>query len=77
MANPELYPTDIRATGHSVCNSVARVGALISPFVVMSSMPVSSVGVVLFISSLIAAFAAKLTPETAGAVLDAKGIGSS
>lgn len=74
VANPELFPTDIRATGHSICNSVARVGALLSPYIVMSDLAVSSVGIVLFSTSLFAAFAARMTPETAGNALDAKGV---
>ena len=33
---PELYGTEIRSTGHSMCSACSRVGALISPFFVYS-----------------------------------------
>ena len=66
VASPELYKTDIRATGHSICNAVARVGAMISPFIVLSSLNIQTVGVVLCVTNLLAAAAAKCTPETAG-----------
>lgn len=70
VATPELYPTEIRATGHSVCNAVARIGALISPFVVMSSLSIQTIGGVLCATNAIAVLAARLTPETVGSALD-------
>jgi hypothetical protein len=32
VITPELYPTFIRAAGHSWCNALARVGAFCTPF---------------------------------------------
>lgn len=74
VASPELYPTEIRATGHAICNAVARIGALLSPYVVMSSLGIPTVATVLCITSMLAGLAAKLTPETAGADLDTTGV---
>ena len=73
VANPEIYPTDIRATGHSTCNAMARIGALMSPFIVMSELSVPAVGVVLCVTSLLTATAAGFTRETLNKELDSSG----
>ena len=70
VASPELFPTDIRATGHAWCSAVARLGAIAAPYVVLSDMPVSVVGIVLCLTNVISAVSVQFTPETAGALLD-------
>lgn len=70
VATPELYPTSMRATGHSVCSSLSRVGAFCSPYLVESSLPDSSVGAILFGANLVAAIASSALPETSGRGLD-------
>lgn len=74
VASPELYPTEIRATGHAFCSAVARLGALLSPYVVMSDLAVGNVGIIIGISNIVAAVAVGFTPETAGAVMDKTGL---
>jgi len=70
VITPELLPTKIRGTGHSVANAMARVGAALSPFLVQSSIPISTVGGVMCLVNLIAAASSFALPETAGRGLD-------
>jgi hypothetical protein len=67
VATPELYPTEMRATGHSVCSSLARVGAFVAPYFVVSSFSKFEVGVALCAINLVAAAVSGfLLPETNG-----------
>jgi hypothetical protein len=67
VATPELLPTEMRATGHSFCNTIARVGGFLTPFFVDShSNSIASVGVVLGILNGVAGVAAYFVPETSG-----------
>lgn len=70
VMTPELYPTAIRSTGHSFANSVARVGAFMSPYLVESSISVPIVVVVLAAFSVIAAGTSFALPETKNRSLD-------
>ena len=36
LHTPEILTTDVRGTGHALCNACARVGAGVCPFVVNS-----------------------------------------
>uniref|UniRef100_A0A7S2S4X9 Major facilitator superfamily (MFS) profile domain-containing protein n=1 Tax=Rhizochromulina marina TaxID=1034831 RepID=A0A7S2S4X9_9STRA len=73
VATPELYPTFVRSSGHSIANSIARVGAFMSPYLVESSLAVLFVGLVLGIVDGFAAIGAFLLPETLGKSLDDAG----
>jgi len=66
VATSELYPTRVRATGHSICSALARLGAFISPYVVQGNMSVGSVGGVLLAVNVVAATASMMLPETVG-----------
>lgn len=67
VATTELYPTEMRATGHSVSSSIAKLGSFLVPYFVVSSISFSTVGVVLGCVNLIASFVALFTlPETKG-----------
>ena len=72
VSTPELFPTHLRATGHSISSSVSRLGAFSAPFVVDNhSISLFMVGVVLAIVNLVASGAAYILPETMGRDLDA------
>jgi MFS family permease len=72
VCTPELFPTHLRATGHSIASSVSRLGAFSAPFIVDNhSFSEFSVGLVLAIVSIVAAGAAFTLPETKGKDLDA------
>ena len=66
----------MRATGHSVCSSLARLGAFISPYFVISNASLFLVGTTLAVVNFIAAGVALLLPETKGMKLDHVGVGT-
>lgn len=66
MSTPELYPTETRATGHAVCNSAARIGGFLTPFLVVSDVSIAGVAVILGLLNCFAGVMASLLPETAG-----------
>mmetsp|Transcript_33407 Transcript_33407/g.34041 ORF Transcript_33407/g.34041 Transcript_33407/m.34041 type:complete len:562 (-) Transcript_33407:237-1922(-) len=70
VATPELYPTRIRATGHSVATAMSRVGASACPFLTQSTLSIGIVGGVLCVINFVAAGAALSLPETKGRALD-------
>ena len=70
VITPELYPTKIRATGHSICNSMARITAFFVPFLVDSTATNQQICVVLAIVSIIATIASSTLPETKNIKLD-------
>lgn len=72
VSTPELFPTHLRATGHSIASSVARLGAFSAPFVVDDhAISLFKVGLILAIVNFIATGAAFVLPETLGKDLDA------
>eukprot|EP00640_Fibrocapsa_japonica_P002605 CAMPEP_0113937136 /NCGR_PEP_ID=MMETSP1339-20121228/3833_1 /TAXON_ID=94617 /ORGANISM="Fibrocapsa japonica" /LENGTH=251 /DNA_ID=CAMNT_0000939799 /DNA_START=188 /DNA_END=943 /DNA_ORIENTATION=- /assembly_acc=CAM_ASM_000762 len=70
IATPELYPTEIRTTSHSLLMCVARMGAVLSPFLVFSSLSLRDVTITLSAIALVAAASACFLPETSGVGLD-------
>lgn len=65
----ELYPTDVRSTGHSLALTVSRISAFSSSYVVDSTLPTSMVVVILGVVAVFASIASALLPETAGKAL--------
>jgi MFS transporter, putative metabolite:H+ symporter len=67
VITPELYTTELRATGHSVANCFARVGAFLSPFLVENrSVSHMVIGLVLALMNFVGVCAALCLPETLG-----------
>ena len=70
VGTPELYDTDVRTTGHSVCSAMSRLGALLSPFVVYSeSMTEAQVGLTFLIVASTAGVLSSTLPETKGQIM--------
>ena len=69
IVTPELLPTDLRATGHSICNTAARFGAFSSPYFT-SGVPIVAVAIGLACFNFAGAVASMCLPETTGLVLD-------
>lgn len=66
VATPELFPTRLRATGHSVSSSLARLGSFSVPFLISSDASLLTVSVVLCVVNIVAAIAVYFLPETKG-----------
>lgn len=71
VATPELLVTEIRSTGHAVCNALARVAAFAAPYMILSSLSSMKCGLILGFFNLLGAAAAYMLPETADQYLDA------
>jgi len=70
VVTPELYPTRVRATAHSFLNSIARLGAFLSPWIVSSSLSTLAVALILGSCNSLAAALAFSLEETKGQDLD-------
>jgi len=70
VITPELYPTKIRATGHSICNSCARISAFFVPFLVDSSASNQQICLALGFVTILATIASSTLPETKNIKLD-------
>lgn len=67
VITPELYTTELRATGHSVANCFARIGAFLSPYLVENrSIRHVVIGLVLALMNFVGVCAALCLPETLG-----------
>jgi MFS family permease len=72
VVTPELYPTKMRAIGHSLSTSFSRVGAILSPFIVQNSMISKEwIGGILCVVNLVSVFSVSLLPETFGKSMEA------
>lgn len=69
VITPELYPTKIRATGHSFCNSMARITAFFVPFLVDSTASNEQICLALGFVTILASIASSTLPETKNAKL--------
>lgn len=61
----EVLSTEIRTTGHSSANAMARLGAFFSPFLV-DVLPLKSLGLVMLVVHWFTAACVSLLPETKG-----------
>eukprot|EP01040_Poterioochromonas_malhamensis_P007299 gene7298-7875_t len=66
VATPELYATEYRTIGHATCVSFSKIGAMVSPYIVISALDPIYVGIILAAVNLIAACSAWCLPETTG-----------
>lgn len=71
VATAELLSTEVRTTGHSASNAMARLGGSFSPYLITSSTPYPLIGSVMLLLSLVTAFAVWHLPETMGKTLGA------
>jgi MFS family permease len=71
VSTAEILTTEVRSTGHSTANAMARLGAFFCPFVVEGSIPLRRIGfIMLFVHAITVICVSKL-PETKG-----KGMGA-
>lgn len=69
VLTPELYRTEYRTFAHAICVTMSKLGAFVSPYIVVSAFDVPTVAVILGICNLIAAFAAYMLPDSTGLTL--------
>ena len=62
----EIMPTEIRTTGHSWSNAVARLAGAASPYLIAEQRPFIISGVVIMTISLATALVSSRLPETKG-----------
>lgn len=66
VSTAEILTTEVRSTGHSTANAMARLGAFFCPFVVEGSIPLQRIGfIMLFVHAITVLCVSKL-PETKG-----------
>ncbi|CAB9498655.1 Synaptic vesicle 2-related protein [Seminavis robusta] len=69
VATAEILPTKIRNTGHAAANAMARLGGAISPFVVSTSMSMTTIGIIMGVVSFFTCALSWSLPETQGKAL--------
>jgi len=66
LSAPELLPTKVRTTGHSVASAIGRIGAFLCPFLVSESTPLKTIGTTMLCIHIVTVFSAYQFPETSG-----------
>lgn len=66
VSTAEILTTDVRGTGHSTANAIARIGAFLCPFLVEGDAPLVKVGVVMLLVHASTVFCVYKLPETKG-----------
>jgi len=69
ISTAELLSTEIRATGHSAANAVARIGGVLSPILAEGGSSIVMIGFVLLAVNIATAICSFLLPETKGIAL--------
>jgi hypothetical protein len=71
VGTAEILPTEIRTTGHSTANAVARVGGFVAPFVVQEGTSRTVIAISMIVAALMATVAVRGLPETKGKAMGA------
>lgn len=66
ISTAEIYPTEIRSTGHSATNAVARLGGFMMPYILSGVASLQSVGFIMLFIHICTALSASYLPETKG-----------
>jgi MFS family permease len=66
VSTAEILTTEVRTTGHSAANAFARIGALVSPFVVEGNMPLIRMGFIMLAIHGVTVICISQLPETKG-----------
>lgn len=68
IVTAELLPTQIRTSGHSAANAVARLGGAASPFLITANNDMLTIGIVMGCVSILTSFVAWHLPDSSGAI---------
>jgi MFS family permease len=66
VSTAEIFTTDVRGTGHSTANAVARIGSFICPYIVQGRFPLPVVGILMLVTHTFTIFCVSILPETKG-----------
>jgi MFS family permease len=66
VSTAEILTTEVRSTGHSTANAMARLGAFFCPFVVEGSIPLRRIGYIMLFVHMITVLCVSKLPETKG-----------
>ena len=66
VTTAEVLSTEIRTTGHSAANAVARLGGFFSPYLVGGKLSLPTVGIIMLVIHVFTAICASRLPETRG-----------
>lgn len=66
VSTSEILTTEVRTTGHSAANAIARIGGAVCPFVVSDATPIQRVGIIMLCVSLVTARFVWKLPGTFG-----------
>jgi MFS family permease len=66
VSTAEILTTEVRTTGHSAANAIARIGAFFSPFVIEGNTSLLEMGVIMFVVHAMTVFCVAHLPETKG-----------
>ena len=67
---PECFETRVRASAHSLCNALGRIGSFLTCFFVNSSLSIGTVALGLTAACAACALSALALPETRGKRLE-------
>lgn len=71
VSTAEILTTEVRTTGHSAANAVARIGSLSAPFLIEGDSSLTKKGFVMLVIHFITVACVSQLPETTGAHLGA------
>eukprot|EP00980_Cylindrotheca_fusiformis_P003271 scaffold738_cov124-Cylindrotheca_fusiformis.AAC.10 len=66
VSTAEILTTEVRTTGHSAANAVARIGSIIAPFLVEGDSSLTQKGLVMLAIHSVTVLCVSLLPETKG-----------
>ena len=66
VSTAEIMTTELRTTGHSAANAMARISGAVTPFVISNSTPFTVMGPVLLLVGALTAVCSAHLPETKG-----------
>jgi MFS family permease len=69
VATAEILTTEIRTTGHSYANAMARVGGFAAPYLIQETKAPLLIGGIMFSLAMVTAFTSSRLPETKGKAL--------
>jgi MFS family permease len=71
VSTAEILTTEVRTTGHSSANAIARIGALLSPFLVQGNVPLVQMGFIMLVVHACTVLFVSTLPETKGSHMGA------